>query len=133
MIAEGRYRARAQHAELGVGGSGTHYVKVAFELVEAHDIVVWRGFLSAKAAPEALRSLYLCGWAGDLADLSGVGRNQVEVVVRHEPDRDGSLQPYVRWINPIGGGIPISHRMTPEQIRELASSLRAGPSTGGRE
>jgi hypothetical protein len=129
----GKYKARAVDWMIGNAETGTEQVAVNFAIVDGASVgetVPWFGFFTEKTEETTLRSLRYCGLKDDdVSDLTSLGENVVEIVVEEDPD------PKVRWVNPIGGGLRMKHRMTPEQAKAFAARLKdrrkGKPPSGG--
>jgi hypothetical protein len=122
-IVPGTFRARAVAADLGFAGTGTEQIAISFEFLDGENAgmhITYYGFFTDRARERTFESLRNCGWKGDdLSDLSGVGDNDVEIVIEMEDDR-----PRVRWVNRLGGGLALGTRMTDEQKRRFAAEMR---------
>ena len=135
MIKAGKYKARAVDAGLGRSTGGA-YVAIAFEMLsgepDENETLRWDGYLTERTLDVTIRSLRYCGCRGqDLADLlgdlsAGAYRNEVEIVVEHEKDPHGVVRPRVRWINPLGGGLRMKNRMTDQEARSFAATVKLG-------
>jgi len=129
MLASGRYRARAIDSQLGYAETGTEQVAVTFEILEEGDSqghsITWFGFLTPAASENTIKSLLVCGWSGaDLSDLSGIGKNDVELVVEHEV-YNGARRARVKWINrPGSGAFVMKHQMTDAQKKGLGQKMK---------
>jgi hypothetical protein len=90
MLSPGYYRARAVEYALGKTQNGTRQVAVRFEVLDEQgapggERVTWYGYFTEKTAERTLESLQYCGWEGDdVTDLTGIERNEVQIVVEHE-------------------------------------------------
>jgi len=127
ILPTGFYRARAIEHEFGVADTGTEQVAVTFELFtedqwNGHQIT-WFGFFTEGAARHTLAALRVCGWEGDdVADLVGLGRNEVELSIVHETYQ-GEVRPRVKWVNRAGRP-KVKRPMTVEQKRALSARVR---------
>ena len=132
MIPEGRWRARGVNAVLGY--TSNDHEQVGVELVFSSDQdeevdglhITWYGQFTEKSEDHTLKALRTLGWAGDnIADLTGIDRNEVELVVVHEEDLQGVLRARVRFINPVGGtGVAMKNKMSEDQARAFAERMR---------
>jgi hypothetical protein len=116
LIPEGKYNAKAQRAEFGETNAGKPQVAVQFTITDgpfAGQSVVWYGgFGQAEnkstgepidISKRTLESLRYCGWEGcDVSDLSGVERNVVQVVLKHDTYQ-GQTKCKVSFVNRLGG------------------------------
>ncbi len=86
-IAEGTYRGRAVAGseQYGTTSNGNDQIVLNLELIDLGETVSTFLFFSEKAAPHSMKRLRLLGWQGnDLADLSGIDANEVDVRVFYE-------------------------------------------------
>lgn len=124
---DGKYRAKATAWTLAESGQGTPEVAVAFQFSDpdlGNKSITWHGYLSDKTYQRTVESLRICGWTGDdLSDLAGLDANEVELVVENE-EYEGEVNPKVRWVNRIGGGLAVKAPMTPEKAKTFAASMR---------
>lgn len=129
MLPEGTYRAQGIQASLTAAGNGTEQVAVVFNIVDPAEFVnqkiTWFGFFTEKTLERTFKALRLCGWEGDnLADLSGVDANQVDIVVEHE-SYEGKTRARVLWVNEAGSGGVAIRPMAEAQAKAFAAKLRA--------
>lgn len=121
-----KYRARAKEWSLGYASTGTPQVAVYFEFLDegVGGGITWFGFLSEKALESTVRGLRNCGWEGDeLADLTGLDKNEVELVVEME-EYNGQTRPKVRWVNRAGGAA-VKNAMGEDEAKAFSANLRA--------
>ena len=129
MIAPGRYSARPIDAALGKTSGGKDQVAVQFEINEgqphAGELITWFGYFSEKTVDRTLEALEHCGWNGDsLADLSSVGRRDVEIVVAHET-WEGTNRAKIQWVNrPGGSGLAMKQALTPGEAQAFDQRMR---------
>jgi hypothetical protein len=128
MLDKGTYRARGIEGGLGVAGTGTEQVAVRLRITEVPhegESAVWYGYFTEKTKRRTLEALIALGWSGDdLSDLSGIDANEVEIVVDHEPDREGEMRARVKWIN-APGGLGMKTQMQPADAKSFARSSAA--------
>src|SRR5579862_677136 len=108
MLSPGYYRARAIEWALGKTDKGNRQVAVRFQTFDDEDrpgeAITWYGYFTEKTAERTLESLQHCGWTGDdITDLSGIERNEVQLVVENE-EYEGKVHARVAWVNLPGGG-----------------------------
>jgi len=108
MLADGKYKARAQTLDVSITSKGTEQVVVWFDVVEgpcAGESAPWFGYLTPKARGRTLEALVYMGVrdVGDL-DFSGYNRNVVEIVVEQN-EYQGKTRARVQWVNKIGTAI----------------------------
>jgi hypothetical protein len=125
MIEPGTYAAKALEAGLGVTSTGKEQVAVQFELADSQRIT-WYGYFTDKTRKGTFEALRACGWVGDnLADMTGITENEVELVIQHEPDQNGTARARVRWVNrPGGGGLAMAKPMDAASAAAFAESMR---------
>lgn len=128
-IVPGHHRARAVEADLGFAGTGTEQIAINFQFLDGENAgqhITWYGFFTEKCVERTFETLRTCGWKGDdLNDLDGIDENEVELVVEMAVDeRDGHAYPKVRWVNRLGGGVALGTRMTDDQRKKFAASMR---------
>src|ERR1700737_157979 len=107
MLPKGRYRAKAVDAQLGFSpNKGTEQVVVEFEILDeehAGERITWIGYFAENTSERTIESLRICGWkTDDVSDLRGIGDNEVQLVVEHEPYQ-GKTFARVQFVNRIGG------------------------------
>jgi hypothetical protein len=107
LLPKGTYAARATEAGLGKTSKGSEQVAVQFEIVDgeyAGRRLTWYGYFTDKTVDRTLESLEHCGWDGkSIQDLAGITRNEVAIVVDHEPDDKGNIRARIRCVNSQGG------------------------------
>lgn len=128
LIAEGKHRARARSWGFGRAGTGTEQIGIMFDLVDGPDAgrqIIWYGFFNSEEnGRRALKVMRVCGWdeqAEDVLNPTGLDKNEVELVIKHERDRDGHAQTRVAFVNAIG---VIMKPMTDDEKTRLANKLR---------
>ena len=127
MIEEGRYRARATDAKLGVAQTGSDTVAVAFELLDhPGQHITWYGYFTEKTVERTMESLRYCGWENDdVSNLSGISSNEVELVIEHEDDKEGKPRARVKWINKTGSSkAQLKTEMNDAQKKSFASKMK---------
>lgn len=129
-LQNGRYRARATDAVLGVADTGTKQVAVLFELLDVPgQSIAWYGYFTEKTEDRTLESLMHAGWQGD--DLSnlmrdGLGDTEVSLVVEQEQDqKTGEWRPRVKWVNSLGAGALVKNEMTDVDKLAFSKQMRA--------
>lgn len=122
----GTYRARAVDAQLGETSSGKEQVAISFQLLHPGfegQHLAYYGSFSERALPITLKALRACGWVGnDLADLTGIGSSEVNLVVEHE-EYEGRIQARVRWVNSIATGL-VKKQLDPTAAKAFAARMR---------
>lgn len=126
MIEQGTYKARGVSGALGMTGTGKEQVAIELEILEGEpkgQRVTWHGYFTDATFDRTIESLRLLGWQGtDLSDLSGVGLNEVSIVIEHE-QYDGKTRARVQWINAVGG-IALKERLDPGQAAAFAARMK---------
>lgn len=128
MIPANRYKARAVDGSLAVAGTGTENVAVLFSITSAGEYagyqITWYGYLTDAAIDRTLDALRLCGWEGDdLNRLTGLDRNEVEIVIEHEEDLNGKTHAKVKWVNGPGG-LAVKNRLEGGAAQAVAQRLK---------
>jgi len=127
-IANGKYRAKARQGVLDEVGEGTPRVAVEFILSDADwqgQGITWHGYLTDKTYERTVLGLRYCGWEGDdLSDLSGIDKNEVELVIENETNDDGATYPRVRWVNKVNRLI-VKNPMSPERAKQFAAAMKS--------
>jgi hypothetical protein len=129
VIQPGTYHARATSAGYGVTKNGTEQVGVSFVITSSPNSqydgaeLVWYGFFTPKTEDRTLEALITCG-CSNLATLEGVTKNEVAIVVNHEPHFEtGEMQARIQWINKLGG-VAMKTRMSEGEAKAFASKLQ---------
>lgn len=130
MLQPGYYRGRAIEWGLGKTEKGTRHVAVRFQTLDEQErpgeSIAWYGYFTDKTTERTLESLQHCGWEGtDITDLSGIERNEVQLVVQHE-EYEGKVHARVAWVNrPGGGGIAIKAPLDEGEKADFARDVKA--------
>jgi len=126
-IQPGTYRARGVTAALGLTSKGSEQVAVELTLLEGENegkSITWYGYFTDKTTERTLDSLRHLGWEGDdLADLTGIDRNEVNVVIEDEQDDRGEYRSRVRWIN-RAGGLALKERLQGDQLKAFSARMK---------
>ena len=129
MIDKGTYRAVPVDAALGKTGTGKEQIAIMLELADdSGRRIPWYGYFTDATFERTIESLRYMGWQGsDLSDFAfglpeGVSQ-EVEVVIDHEADQEGTPRARVRWIN-SGRGIAVKERLDEQQARAFGASMR---------
>lgn len=124
-LPNGRYPGRGVTASLGKTEGGNPQVAVELVVTTGEHQgkrITWFGFFTDKTTERTLESLRHLGWEGDnLADLSGIDRNEVSFDVEAE-EYKGEWKPKVRWIN-APGGLALKQPMTPAESIDFATKM----------
>jgi hypothetical protein len=132
MGLHGTYRARALSGGLGFAGNGTEQVGIDLQIIEGPaegQHITWYGFFTDKAVDRTIESLRILGWEGtNLCDLTGIDKNEVELVIEaedYEDPRTGEIKTRsrVRWIN-RAGGLAMKDMMSAQQARDFSARMR---------
>jgi hypothetical protein len=130
MLEAGYYRARAVEWALGKTEKGKPHVAVRFETFDDQGLpgehITWYGYFTEKTEERTLESLQHCGWEGDdITDLSGIERNEVQLVVERD-EYEGKVRSKVAWVNkPGGGGISIKAPLDEAEKAQFAREMKA--------
>ena len=136
MIEKGKYKARAAaYADFGTSDKGSDFVRVTFTLSEgqahAGEQIGWSGFFTDKTQERTIQSLRYCGCTfpgGDITNIEGIDRNEVQLLIEHEDyeDRNGEMKTGARvaWVNSLVGGIKEEQRMSETQRRSFAARMK---------
>lgn len=133
MIQPGKYRARAtgpEDVQFGRTGNGNRQVAVLFRFVDPEleqETITWFGtFADGKATEITVKALRACGWYGDnLADMTGIDSQEVELVIVEEPDQEGNLRTKVKWVNKPGGGkVELKNALNQGEVQALAAEMK---------
>lgn len=123
---EGSYKAKVVGKDYCKSKGGAEQLAVRFEVVDGveagHQIMEFLSFSDAalKYTVEKMRAM---GWAGlDLADLSTLGTNEVEIVVRPE-EWDGQVKMRVKFINSLGG-VALKTALNEGERKSFAARMR---------
>jgi len=132
MIPPGTYRARVASPDshqFGYSSNETEQIALTFKFLQepfAGQYMTWFGFFTDKTKETTFKTLRACGWQGDdLADMSGIDANEVDLVIETELDQQGRERSRIRWVNELGGGkVKMQNTMTPEQQRAFAARMK---------
>lgn len=117
------YTAQASDGFLAYIKQGSEQVvRVKFRIIGGpcnDQSVEWTGFFGDSSFERTIQSLRYCGWQGnDVSDLTGIDRNEVEIVVENYTHKDKTYA-RVKYVNRIGGGA----RMPTDDARDFADSI----------
>lgn len=119
---EGIFRARAVEGQFGYTNGGKEQVAVTF-LLEGGQRLTWYGYFTEKTEERTFESLRYCGWEGtDLSDLTGIDRNEVELVVEEE-EYDGKVKSKVQWVNRPSSPV-MARPMDKAQVKSFAERMK---------
>jgi hypothetical protein len=143
MVPAGTHLAKAIGGKFGKAKTGTDGVSVRFKLKDSDQTIHWVGWLSPKAAERTMDTLAMLGFNED-APLVDEGYTpahfadkEVEVVIEHEPNEDGTkTYAKVKWVNEVGGnkfnGLASTGTMPKDLKAQLAAArARLGKSKPG--
>lgn len=128
MIEAGTWKARGCEAALGDTKGGKRQVGVDLVILEGPNTgahITWYGYFTDASWERTIESLQLLGWDGDnLADLRGIDRNEVNVVIDHEPNPDtGEVRAKASWINQLGG-VVMKNRLDAGSAAAFGAEMR---------
>jgi hypothetical protein len=116
--------------QLGRASTGTEQVGGTFEITEgerAGERKLWIGFLSDAAIDRTFEALCNCGWATpDFQDaFKQFHLNEVELLLRDEAQKDGTLIERVAFVNQIGRGrFVMKDQMNENEVRAFAARVK---------
>lgn len=134
MVGAGEHHARVTAHALGRAGTGKEQIAVTFSVEEdgKTSSITWYGYFTDASYAVTERALQALGWdpaAHDYAfhELNGsevlVGA-EASIVVEEDVNRDGNPVMKVRWVNQPGGGVALKERMSDDEAKTFASTLR---------
>jgi hypothetical protein len=114
LIPAGTHRAAVTDWAITATKSNDPQVAVVFEVLVNDECrrITWYGSFKEKARPITLKALLVCGFKpnGDLnAIADGIpggalsAGKEVDIVISHELDQQGTKRARVQWVNQIGG------------------------------
>lgn len=125
-IENGKYKARGVKGELGLTSTGKEQVGVELALTGDGYVgtsLTWYGYFTDAALPFTIKTLRTLGWQGsDLADLSGIDANEVELVVENE-EYEGKNRTRVKFINAIGG-LSMKEPLPADRAKAFAAAMK---------
>ena len=130
MLAEGKYRACASAAALGVTSTGKDQIAVEFTFLEPMgQKKTWYGFFTDAAFDFTIAALRACGWTGsDLSDFAAGAlpdsmTREVEIVIRHQ-EYQGKVTDRIAFVN-AGGGLALKESMSAANVGGFAAKMKA--------
>lgn len=127
LLPAGRFAARAHSWDLGATNGGAEQIAVSFKLIEPGfegRFIGWYGMFSDTQIEFTVKALRACGWRGvDLTDMTGMGDNEVSLVVEHEEYKD-KVYARVKWVN-AGGGVLLKKVLDPNAKKAFAQRMRS--------
>lgn len=123
-VADGKYRATAETADLGFSSTGKEFVSVLFRFLDYPAIrLTWRGFFTEKTQERTFESLRACGWAGtDISQVAFPEGNEVVVDVKNET-YEGKTHPQIAWVNALRGP-SVKNAMDPASAKVFAERIK---------
>lgn len=122
---DGKYRGRAREWDLGMTGTGKVQLAIAFDFLD-HPGQSMTGYLyfTDDTFDRTLKALRDMGWTGDdFENITGIDRNEVQLVVEAEADPQGTMRPRIKWING-GGGLALKQALDPTARKAFAAQMR---------
>lgn len=123
---QGTHKARAKEWALGLSQTGKEQIAVLFEITSgphAGKSITWFGYFTDQTVDRTLESLRHCGWDSDsLADLDGLGENEVVLVVEDET-YEGKTRSRVKWVN-RESRLALKDQMSAAQVQAFAARMR---------
>lgn len=133
---------RVVEADLAFTSEQKPQVAVLLEMVAGESIgeqVTWYGSFTENARKSTILGLRAIGWKGDdISNLTTV-TGEAECLIQIEPGQDGVARPRVRFVGRGGGGLAVKNRMTEDQKKAFAASLKglilsmSAPNGGGQK
>lgn len=126
MSSQRVYRARAKQWALGESSTGKEQASILFDITtpeaDIQSITAYLYFTDA-TWHRSVESLRHCGWEGaDIAELSGLDANEVELVVEDET-YEGKTHARVKWINRIGG-LDVKAPLVGDKLRAFSATMQ---------
>ena len=110
----------------------TPQVVVCFEVLRgphAGKRMSWIGYLTEKAEERTLKTLRLCGFAGDDIDKFADQRptNEVQLDVQDEIDDKGQTRTRIAWVNDptFGGGMKMENALGGADLRKFGAQFKS--------
>lgn len=127
MIKAGYYPMRVLEADLGYTSKDRPQVALLLEIKEgehAGESYTWYGYFTDATRKRTIQALRTLGWKGDdISELSTVIGGESECSIQIEPDLEGQDRARVGFIG-RGGGLAMKERMSDEQKKAFAASLK---------
>lgn len=130
MHPEGKFRAKARKAEMGLSSKGNEQIGIEFELLEGEtkgQRLAYYGSFAEGAMAITIKAMRTAGWLGDdvteLASLSRPDVPTVELVIEHET-WEGETRVKVKWVN-FAGGVAMKNPLDQGKKAALAARMRA--------
>ena len=122
----GTHKAKVVDHEFGIAND-KEQVALMLQIVGGdHDgkSIAWFGYFSDKTAERTLESLRYCGWdTDDLAQLDGIYKNEVEIVVEDE-EYQGKWRSRVKWIN-RASKLSLKNTMDANALKAFSARMRS--------
>jgi hypothetical protein len=136
MIEAGKVTGKARNWGLGRAKTGSEQIGIEFEILSGPDAgksITAYLYFTEKTFDRTVESLRHCGWQGDdLASITGLDANEVQLVIDHEQDNTGELRARVKWINALGG-LAMNEVLSPNEAKEFAARMRARVASIGKK
>lgn len=123
-IEAGIYRGRAiaGSEQYGQTSKDNDQIVLDLQLLELGETVSTFLVFSEKAAPWSMKRLRACGWTGDnLADLTGIDSQEVDVQVRYE-EYNGDMKMKVEIV--VGGTVTLENQFDDKSKKAFAAKFR---------
>lgn len=120
-------RSKAQEWVLGESENGKPHIAVSFKVKDTdgeEKFVSWRGFFTEATTERTIESLRYMGFEGDdLANLVGLDKNEVDLVVEDE-EYEGKTFPRVQWVNKPRGP-QVKTALEGQKLSTFAAQMKA--------
>lgn len=118
---------RSKAHEWTLGDGEKPFVAVSFKVKDTdgqEKFVSWRGFFTEKTTERTIESLRYLGFEGDdLSNLTGLDKNEVELVVEDE-EYEGKIYPRVQWVNKPRGPM-VKTVLEGQKLGAFAAQMKA--------
>lgn len=124
-IEQGTYRGKAiaGSEQYGETSNGNDQIVIDLDLLDIGEKVSTFLVFSDKSAPYSLERLRALGWKGnDLANLDGIGTNEVDVEVKYETYK-GEEKMKVQILT--GGGVVLKNKLDDKGKKAFAAKYAA--------
>lgn len=121
------YRGRGKEWTLSESQQGHPMAVVLFDILTegaAESSLTWRGSFSEAAADRTIEALRHCGFEGDdLTQLTGLDKNEVELVVEDE-EYEGKTYAKVQWVNKPRS-LSVKNVLEGDKLKTFAAEMKA--------
>lgn len=130
----GTFEAYATDFGFSTTSTGNVQVSVRLSVPAEKEYIRWYGTFSEKARSYTMAALAAMGWDGvSLDTLDGLGSTPCEIVVADET-YEGTTRTKVKYVNPLGGGGPVSKgTLSGDDRRRFMASMKGHVDAWNRE